>query len=115
MTMAAGSHLGSQLGYLCADDGPATAMITGRRQCSHAVLMSVLTSAENEGEPAFLARQASRPASVSLGQRQKRKRVRPPGSVAKTTVAERGSMRYTFHGGDPCDGALNGAVMPDPL
>src|SRR5438067_12410823 len=24
-------------------------------------------------------------------------------------------MRYTFHGGDPCDGALNGAVMPDPL
>jgi hypothetical protein len=24
-------------------------------------------------------------------------------------------MRYTFHGGDPCDGALNGAVIPDPL
>src|SRR5260370_11553198 len=24
-------------------------------------------------------------------------------------------MRYTFHGGGPCDGALNGAVMPDPL
>src|SRR3954471_13203826 len=23
-------------------------------------------------------------------------------------------MRYTFHGGGPCDGALNGAVMPDP-
>src|SRR5436190_13513654 len=48
-------------------------------------------------------------------QRQKRKRVRPPGSVAETTIAERGSMRYTFHGGGPCDGALNGAVMPDPL
>ena len=30
-------------------------------------------------------------------------------------MAERGSMRYTFHGGGPCDGALNGAVMPDPL
>jgi hypothetical protein len=29
----------------------------------------------------------------SLGQGQKRKRVRPPGSVAETTVAERGSMR----------------------
>src|SRR4029453_14168621 len=27
----------------------------------------------------------------------------------------RGSMRYTFHGGGPCDGALNGAVIPDPL
>src|ERR1700679_3243320 len=24
-------------------------------------------------------------------------------------------MRYTFHGGGPCDGALNGAVMPVPL
>src|SRR5690349_23904500 len=24
-------------------------------------------------------------------------------------------MRYTFHGGGPSDGALNGAVMPDPL
>src|SRR3954454_6273560 len=24
-------------------------------------------------------------------------------------------MRYTFHGGGPCDGALNGAVMPAPL
>src|SRR5579875_1965188 len=23
-------------------------------------------------------------------------------------------MRYTFHGGGPCDGALNGAVMPSP-
>src|ERR1700685_2667127 len=23
-------------------------------------------------------------------------------------------MRYTFHGGGPCDGALNGAVMPVP-
>ena len=32
-----------------------------------------------------------------------------------TTVAERGSMRYTCHGGGPCDGALNGAVMPEPL
>src|SRR3954452_15025784 len=31
------------------------------------------------------------------------------------TIAERGSIRYTFHGGGPCDGALNGAVMPDPL
>jgi hypothetical protein len=48
-------------------------------------------------------------------QRQKRKRVRPPGSAAKVTIAERGSMRYTFHGGGPCAGALNGAVMPDPL
>jgi hypothetical protein len=46
---------------------------------------------------------------------QKRNRVRPPGSVAETTIAERGSTRYTFHGGGPCDGALNGAVMPDPL
>src|SRR6266705_2742482 len=66
--------------------------------------------AGNEGKHAFL-----RAAIVSLGQRQKRKRVRPPGSVARTTVAERGSMRYTCHGGGPCDGALNGAVMPDPL
>src|SRR5436190_19243782 len=24
-------------------------------------------------------------------------------------------MRYTFHGGGPCDGALNGAVMPEPV
>src|SRR5215471_5695869 len=24
-------------------------------------------------------------------------------------------MRYTFHGGGPCDGALNGAVMPGPV
>ena len=24
-------------------------------------------------------------------------------------------MRYTFHGGGPCDGALNGAVMPGRL
>src|SRR3954447_11599924 len=24
-------------------------------------------------------------------------------------------MRYTFHGGGPCDGALNGAVIPVPL
>src|SRR5438105_10257582 len=48
-------------------------------------------------------------------QRQNRKRVRPPGSVAKVTIAERGSMRYTFHGGGPCDGALNGAVMPGPV
>src|ERR1700752_4911158 len=46
---------------------------------------------------------------------QNRKRVRPPGSAAKVTIAERGSMRYTFHGGGPCDGALNGAVMPCPL
>ena len=40
------------------------------------------------------------------GRPQNRKRVRPPGSVAKVTIAERGSMRYTFHGGGPCDGAL---------
>src|SRR5579859_7810372 len=46
------------------------------------------------------------------GRRQNRKRVRPPGSAAKVTIAERGSTRYTFHGGGPCDGALNGAVMP---
>ena len=49
------------------------------------------------------------------GRCQNRKRVRPPGSAAKVTITERGSMRYTFHGGGPCDGALNGAVMPDPL
>src|SRR6202167_4910362 len=48
-------------------------------------------------------------------QRQNRKRVRPPGSAPKVTIAERGSMRYTFQGGGPCDGALNGAVMPGPL
>src|SRR6202050_1054958 len=48
-------------------------------------------------------------------QRQNRKRVRPPGSAPKVTIAERGSMRYTFYGGGPCDGALNGAVMPGPL
>src|SRR5947209_4963202 len=53
---------------------------------------------------------------VRAGQdRQNRKRVRPPGSVPNVTIAERGSMRYTFHGGGPCDGALNGAVMPEPL
>src|ERR1700683_5465090 len=59
-------------------------------------------AAANEGAPAEQ-------------QRQNRKRVRPPGSVPKVTIAERGSMRYTFHGGGPCDGALNGAVMPGPL
>src|SRR3569833_940972 len=54
-------------------------------------------------------------AIVSRGARQKRKRVRPPGSAADTSVAERGALRYTFHGGGPCDGALNGAAMPEPL
>lgn len=36
--MAVGSHLGlgSQLGYLCADDGPAAVVVTGR--CPHRVL-----------------------------------------------------------------------------
>src|ERR1700677_3683411 len=58
------------------------------------------------------ARAAGKPCP---GGRQNRKRVRPPGSVPKVTIAERGSMRYTFHGGGPCDGALNGAVMPGPL
>src|SRR3954447_14469170 len=43
------------------------------------------------------------------------KRVSPPGSIPSTAVADRGSMRYTFQGGGPCDGALNGAVMPEPL
>src|SRR6516164_1218823 len=52
---------------------------------------------------------------VPPAQHQNRNRVRPPGSAAKATIAERASMRYTFHGGGPCDGALNGAVMPDPL
>jgi hypothetical protein len=42
-----------------------------------------------------------------------RKRVRPPGSVPRVTIAERGVMRYTFHGGGPSAGALKGAVMPD--
>src|SRR5580658_2291489 len=59
-------------------------------------------AAANEGDPADQ-------------QRQNRKRVRPPGSVPKVTIAERSSMRYTFHGGGPCDGALNGAVRPSPL
>src|SRR3954447_21405006 len=35
--------------------------------------------------------------------------------MPNTTVADRGAMRYTSQGGGPCDGALNGAVMPDPL
>src|SRR5580698_10347412 len=52
---------------------------------------------------------------AGMSRRQNRKRVRPPDSPAKATIAERGSMRYTFHGGGPSDGALNGAVMPDPL
>src|SRR5580693_5749389 len=52
---------------------------------------------------------------AGMSRRQNRKRVRPPGSAVTTTIAERGSMRYTFHGGGPSDGALNGAVMPDPL
>src|SRR5918994_1017503 len=43
------------------------------------------------------------------------KRVRPPGSVPNTTVAERGSTRYTCHGGGPCDGAFKGAGMPEPV
>src|SRR5690606_16615239 len=43
------------------------------------------------------------------------KRVSPPGSTPRTTTAERGSMRYTCHGGGPCEGALNGAVMPVPV
>jgi len=48
--------------------------------------------------------------SAAPSPRQNRKRVRPPGSVAKVTIAERGSMRYTFHGGGPCDGALTESV-----
>ena len=66
------------------------------------------------GRPAAVATTASL-LSAAPSQRQNRNRVRPPGSVAKVTIAERGSMRYTFHGGGPCDGALNGAVMPCPL
>jgi putative heme transporter len=46
---------------------------------------------------------------------QKRNRVAPPGSTFATTVADRGLMRYTFHGAGPSDGALNGAVIPSPL
>src|SRR5947208_475466 len=49
------------------------------------------------------------------GDAQNRKRVSPPGSTPHVTSAERGSMRYTCHGGGPCNGALNGAVMPAPL
>src|SRR5262245_3320062 len=55
------------------------------------------------------------PPGCCSGRRQNLKRVRPPGSVPSPTTADRGSMRYTFHGGGPCEGALNGAVMPDPL
>ena len=65
--------------------------------------------------PHTQARSAADGGDPADQQRQNRKRVRPPGSVVKVTIAERGSMRYTFHGGGPCDGALNGAVMPSPL
>src|SRR6266545_2275702 len=47
--------------------------------------------------------------------RQNLKRLSPPGSVPSATVADRGAMRYTPQGGGPCDGALNGAVIPEPL
>src|SRR3954452_8858142 len=47
--------------------------------------------------------------------REKRKRVRPPGSICDTTVAERALSRYTFHGGGPCNGALRGVGLPGPL
>src|SRR6266516_1435223 len=67
------------------------------------------------GGPAYADSSGGRMIRHTLAQRQKRKRDRPHGSVAETTVAERGSMRYTFHGGGPCDGALNGSVMPGPL
>ena len=56
-----------------------------------------LTGAFHHGEP---GRTGERP------RRQNMKRVRPPGSAPNTTVAERGSMRYTFHGGGPCDGRV---------
>ena len=67
----------------------------------------------------FLAPHGTRRQSVSFGLRsQNLKRVSPPGSLAGTTVAERGQMRCAFHGGGPCDGALNGAsvrVLAAPL
>ena len=69
-----------------------------------------------EPDPAPVTTTFSGRSNLALpGRPQNRKRVRPPGSAAKVTIAERGSMRYTFHGGGPCDGALNGAVMPGPL
>src|SRR5215467_3323214 len=64
---------------------------------------------------AVIAPASAAPWASFLIQRQNRKRVRPPNSATKVTIAERDTMRYTFHGGGPCDGALNGAVMPDPL
>jgi hypothetical protein len=40
-------------------------------------------------------------AELHFTRRQNLKRVRPPGSVPNATVAERGSTRYTCHGGGP--------------
>lgn len=34
--------------------------------------------------------------------------------MPNTTVADRGSTRYTCQGGGPCEGALKGAVIPEP-
>src|SRR3974390_1231406 len=76
--------------------------------------------------PAPTRRSGARPRAVRFGTTceflvrrrppdQNVKRVRPPGSVPTATIAERGSTRYTFHGGGPSVGALNGAVMPAPL
>src|SRR6476619_8625818 len=43
--MVIGSHLGPRLGCLYADDGPAAAVVIGRRH-THAGVVSVLTPAE---------------------------------------------------------------------
>ena len=75
----------------------------------------VVIGCHGGNEIAFPHDDRQRRSPSNATRRQNLKRVRPPGSVPSTTVAERGSTRYTCHGGGPCDGALNGAVMPEPL
>src|SRR4051794_8727297 len=107
-----------QAGVAATDRGPMDTSTPGRRvgaggaSCSN-LSTRLWSAAPNEGKAWNDDSHAGR--GLSRQPRQNRKRVSPPGSVPRTTVAERGSMRYTFHGGGPCDGALNGAVMPDPL
>src|SRR4051812_29525110 len=78
---------------------------------------SVATGSRHRSHPLVTTgtRASTSPSDVPDAQDQNLKRVNPPGSTPSTTVAERGSMRYTCHGGGPCAGALKGAVIPVPL
>src|SRR5580692_904633 len=75
-----------------------------------------LTAHPASGQPAARDRQRTAVCAwcLPVSKGQNRKRVRPPGPAARVTIAERGSMRYTFRGGGPCDGALKGGSDAAP-